>query len=204
MTQTIKAVIFDMGGVLVRCMRPELRTALGQPYGFTREQLETLVFGNPVSALASVGKAATAELWEYVRSTLGVAPEQMEAFQDAFWSADNVDDDLVQVIKRLRGRYKTGLLSNAFLDARSVLTSKYPHLMDSFDVSIFSAEVGLVKPDPAFYHLILGKLGVAPQEAVFVDDFVENIVGARQLGLHAIHFVSAEQAVADLKQVVAW
>ena len=64
--------------------------------------------------------------------------------------------------------------------------------------------MGLVKPDPAIYHLILRKLGVAAQEAVFVDDFIENIVGAEQLGLHAIRFVSAQQAMADLRKVVTW
>lgn len=204
MTRSIKAVIFDMGGVLVRCMRPDVRVELGKPYGLTRERLEAVVFGSAVAALASVGRASDAELWEHIRGTVGVAPEELAAFRETFWSADNVDDELVKVIKALRKTYKTGLLSNAWLDARDALTTKYPHLMDSFDVSIFSAEVGLVKPDPAMYNLILEKLGVAAQEAVFVDDFIENIVGAEQLGLHAIRFVSAEQAMADLRKVVTW
>ncbi len=204
MTRSIKAVIFDMGGVLVRCMRPDVRAELGKPYGLTRERLEAVVFGSAMAALASVGKASDAELWEHIRGTVGVAPAELAAFQEKFWSADNVDDELVKVIKALRKTYKTGLLSNAWLDARDALTMKYPHLMNSFDVSIFSAEVGLVKPDPAMYNLILEKLGVAAQEAVFVDDFIENIVGAEQLGLHAIRFVSAEQAMADLRKVVTW
>lgn len=204
MKPTIKAVIFDMGGVLVRCVKPEIRAELGKPYGLTREQLETKVFVNPVAQLASVGKVSDDDLWQHIGKTIGVPPAELGKFRETFWSADNVDDDLVKVIKALRKRYKTGLLSNAWIDARHSLTTKYPHMMESFDVSVFSAEVGMVKPDEAFYHWILERLGVQPTQAVFVDDFVENIEAAKALGIHAIRFVSAEQTIADLRQVVRW
>lgn len=204
MKPDIKAVIFDMGGVLVRCVKPEIREELGKPYGLTREQLETRVFVNPVAELASVGKASDDELWQHIGQLVGVPAAEVKHFREAFWSADDVNHELVGVIKALRKHYKTGLLSNAWIDARQSLTSKYPHMMDSFDVSVFSAEVGMVKPDPAFYHWILERLQVKPAQAVFVDDFVENIEAAKALGIHAIRFVNNEQALADLHQVVAW
>lgn len=204
MKPNIKAVIFDMGGVLVRCVKPEIREELGKPYGLTREQLETKVFVNPVAQLASVGKVSDDDLWQHIGETLGVPPAELPRFRETFWSADDVNDELVKVIKALRKRYKTGLLSNAWIDARQSLTSKYPHMMESFDVSVFSAEVGMVKPDAPFYHWILERLSVQPEQAVFVDDFVENIEAAEALGIHAIRFVSNEQALADLRQVVEW
>ena len=142
MTTTIKAVIFDMGGVLVRCMRPEVRVELGKAYGLTRERLEAAVFGNPVAALASVGKASDAALWEHIRDSVGVAPAELAAFQEKFWSADDVDDELVKVIKALRKTYKTGLLSNAWLGTRDALTTKYPHLMDRLTSRYFRLRWG--------------------------------------------------------------
>ncbi len=204
MKPDIKAVIFDMGGVLVRCVKPEIRAELGKPYGLTREQLETRVFVNPVAQLASVGKASVDDLWQHIGQLVGVPPAELSRFRETFWSADDVNNELVGVIKALRKRYKTGLLSNAWIDARQSLTTQYPHMMDSFDVSVFSAEVGMVKPDAVFYHWILERLKVEPAQAVFVDDFIENIEAAKALGIHAIRFTSNEQALADLRQVVAW
>lgn len=204
MKPDIKAVIFDMGGVLVRCVKPEIRAELGKPYGLTREALEKMVFVNPVAELASVGKASDEELWQHIGQLVGVPPAELSRFRETFWSADDVNHELVEVIKALRKRYKTGLLSNAWIDARQSLTTKYPHMMESFDVSVFSAEVGMVKPDAIFYHWILERLKVQPAQAVFVDDFVENIEAAKMLGIHAIRFVSNEQALADLRQVVEW
>jgi epoxide hydrolase-like predicted phosphatase len=69
-----------------------------------------------------------------------------------------------------------------------------------FDETVFSAEVGMAKPDARIYQLILNRLGVEPQEAVFVDDFIENVEGARHLGLHAIHFKNSPQALAALQE----
>lgn len=204
MMPSIKAVIFDMGGVLLRCERPEMRAKLGEPFGLTRVALENLVFGNPVSMLASVGKASEIDLWEHVRASLNLPPANLPAFREAFWSVDDVDQELVQIIVSLKRRYKVALLSNAWMGARQSLTQKSAKLMTAFDVSIFSAEVGLAKPDPAIYSLILDQLGVMAQEAVFVDDFVENIEAAQKLGIHAIRFVQAQQAIADLRKVVAW
>ncbi len=63
------------------------------------------------------------------------------------------------------------------------------HLRERFDVVVESAEVGLRKPDPAIYRLVVDRLGVAPDEAVFVDDWEENLPPARDLGLHTIAFV---------------
>jgi HAD superfamily hydrolase (TIGR01509 family) len=59
-----------------------------------------------------------------------------------------------------------------------------------------------VKPDERIFRLALERLGITPGEAVFVDDFTENITGARAAGLHAIHFRSADQARAEVEQLL--
>ena len=105
-----------------------------------------------------------------------------------------MDEDLVDFIQSLRSSYKTGLLSNAFSDTRQSLNTRFPRLLPVFDVSLFSAEVGFAKPDPRFYQLILAKLGVNANESVFVDDFIENVEGARALGIKGVHFKNSHQA----------
>jgi HAD superfamily hydrolase (TIGR01509 family) len=71
-----------------------------------------------------------------------------------------------------------------------------------FDVSYFSAEVGLRKPDPRFFQLILDDLGVKAGEALFVDDFKENIIGAQEMGIRTVWFKEPAAAFAELKRTL--
>jgi putative hydrolase of the HAD superfamily len=66
-----------------------------------------------------------------------------------------------------------------------------------------SAEVGVVKPDSRIYRKALETLNVAPAESVFLDDFPDNVAGARAVGMQAIHFKQVDQALAELNQVLA-
>ena len=68
---------------------------------------------------------------------------------------------------------------------------------------IISAEMGVMKPDARIYQVALEKLGVLPSESVFLDDFPENVTGARAVKMHAIHFTQPEQALAELKHLLS-
>jgi len=193
----VKAVIWDMGGVLVRTEDYLPRTALARQFGLSCRELEDVVFENPSARLATAGAIRSEEHWLNVASELHLEPERIGWFQSEFFAGDRLDERCVSFIRGLRPRLKTGLLSNAFSDVRHVTDSLY-HYLDAFDVAIFSAEVGLAKPDPRIYALMLERLGVQAGEAVFIDDFIANITGAQSVGLRTIHFHSADQALAEL------
>jgi putative hydrolase of the HAD superfamily len=63
---------------------------------------------------------------------------------------------------------------------------------EHFDHQFHSFQVGLAKPDPAFFTHIVETLGVEPQEAVFVDDMAANVRGAQQAGLNGVHFAGTD------------
>ncbi len=67
---------------------------------------------------------------------------------------------------------------------------------------MISAEEGVLKPDPRIYHLALNRLGVAPSETIFIDDFKENVVGALDIGMQAIHFRTTEQVTSELRALL--
>jgi putative hydrolase of the HAD superfamily len=197
----IRAVIFDFGGVLVRTEDRSPRERLAARLGMTYEALSSLVFENPSSQQAALGQISVSQHWEAVGASLGLAPEALQAVQDEFWAGDVLDTSLVDLLRALRPRYQTALLSNAWDDLRQVLEQRLK-ILDAFDQVIISAEVGLIKPDERIYRLALERLGVGAGEAVFVDDFAHNIAAARLAGLQAIHFRSAEQARAELEQIL--
>ena len=67
---------------------------------------------------------------------------------------------------------------------------------------LYSYEEGMMKPDAAFYQLACTRLGVAPHEAVFLDNLDECVVGARDAGLAAVLYTNAAQAIADMQNLL--
>jgi glucose-1-phosphatase len=196
--KTIKAVIFDMGGVLLRTEDPAPRTALAEKFGLTRRQLEALVFQSENAIASEKGLVSESAHWLSVAGEVGLDPAGLPEFIEAFWEGDRLDLNLVEFIKSLRPAVKTGLLSNAWGAARESVGGRYV-FFDAFDQVVFSSEVGLRKPDKAIFELILSRLNVSAQEAVFVDDFFANIEGAQSVGLKTVHFKDINQAIAEIQ-----
>ncbi len=195
----IKTVIFDLGGVLVRTDNPEPRRRLAEKFDMTYDDLSALVYGCESAELATRG-AITAEVHkETVLKELGLPAGTFTSFGDEFWAGDSLDNQLVEFIQGLQGEYTTALLSNAWDDLR-------PHLVNLwkidgiFDHIFISAELRLAKPDPAIFRVVIDELKQDPSELIFVDDFMENIVAARDAGINGIHFQSPDQALAELAE----
>lgn len=197
MVPSIKAVIWDMGGVLLRTDDPQPREKLAQRLGLSSDALAHRVFESPAAAQATLGKMTDMEMWHRVAADLGVSESEAPDLALEFFAGDKLDEPLVDFIRSLRPRYRTGLLSNAWPNARQMLTEHYACL-DAFDVAVISAEVGLAKPDQRIFQMVVDRLDVQPAEAVFIDDFSVNIDGARAAGLNAIHFRNRDQALQDL------
>jgi epoxide hydrolase-like predicted phosphatase len=194
----ISAVIWDLGGVLLRTEDLSSRQALADRMGKPCAELENLVFNGDSGDRAQLGEISVEEHWENIRQHLGLDAVGIQEFRRQFWEGDQLDLELVNYIRSLRGRYKIGLLSNAFSDLRQVVTSRLS-FSDAFDDMVISAEVNLVKPDARIYQVALQRLGVTAQEAVFIDDMLRNVEGARSQGMKAIHFRQRSQAMAELE-----
>lgn len=195
----IRTVVFDFGGVLVRTEDREPRSRLAGKFGMTYEELEALVYGSETSRLATRGEINVANHQAAVMEKLGLPADSFREFGDAFWEGDRVDMHLVDFLRGLRGDYTTALLSNAWEDLRPMLEERWK-ILDAFDHIFISAELGLAKPDPRIYQLVIAEMGARPDEVVFVDDFIENVRAAREAGWNAVHFQSQEQALADLAE----
>jgi len=198
----IKAVIFDMGGVLLRTTDQTPREQLAEQLGITRDELERLVFISESSLLAETGQISEQQHWEFILNTLGVPEEHRLEFQRMFWSKDRIDDELIEYIRKLHAFYRTGLLSNAWDGMRQAALNRFPQLMEVFDVAVFSAEVGMRKPDARYYHWILERLSVAAEESVFIDDYPPNVDAAIKVGMNAIRFIDPQQMRRDLSALL--
>jgi len=195
----IQAVIFDVGGVLIRTQDRSVRRNWEVRLGLPEFGLGRVIFGSEISARAMVGLASVTKVWDHVAAQFGLSDEQIHELERDFWSDDWLDVELVQFVRELRPRCKTGTLSNAWPDARRVLSDKFG-LGDAVDVMILSAEVGCAKPNARIYQIAMERLGVGPEEAVFVDDVAENVAAAQALGMRGIQFKSTAQTMDEIQR----
>jgi epoxide hydrolase-like predicted phosphatase len=196
----IKAVIWDIGGVIARTEDRTPRDELAADLGVTRGHLNGLFFSGPEGTRAQKGEISVEELIAHARAELGLAPGEIPDLRERFFAGDRIDYELVDFIRSLRPTYKTGIISNAWGNL-PVLLEEW-EIADAFDVVVGSGDEGMLKPDPRIFQIALERLAVEPGEAVFVDDFIENIEGARKLGINGIHFKSPDQALAKLRELL--
>jgi putative hydrolase of the HAD superfamily len=198
---SIKAIYFDIGGVLVRTEDKTPRDQLAARLGISWEVLNDLVFTGEQGQRAQGGEISADELWESVRLALNLPPEAIPQVRLEFFGGDQLDTSLLETIRSLHHHYKTGIISNALSDTRSMIEDRW-EMTDAFDAIIISAEVGVMKPDARIFQIALQSLGVLPGEAVFVDDFANNVEGARAVGMHTIQFRNPEQTRLELEAIL--
>ena len=196
---TIRAVFFDVGGVLVRQKNHDKRHEWEARLGLPQGQLTQLVFGSEAAARAASGEIPEQDVWKEVRHQLGVPEDQQPELQRDFWAGEQLDTELVQFIQSLRPRYKIGIISNAWSDARLFHNVKFK--MNTWtDGATYSAEVKLLKPDPRIYQLALSQLDVRAHESMFVDDMPVNVAAAQALGIKGVLCQDTLQTIHAIKQ----
>jgi putative hydrolase of the HAD superfamily len=196
----IKAVFFDLGGVIARTEDPGPRTNLAKSLGLSYADIDRLVFENKSSKEASLGIISEAQHWLNVASSLDQPDSDVDRLKYEFFAGDRVDPDLLNLIRSLRPAHKVGVISNAWSGMRTWLVDH--DLGDLFDDMVISAEIGIAKPDPRIYHAALQNLKVKPEESVFIDDMLRNVEAARKIGMHAVQFIQPDQAVAELNDLL--
>jgi len=112
--------------------------------------------------------------------------------------------EMVAALQRIKARFKTGCITNNLpnnaIGSASGRTLYVAEVMTLFDHVIESAKIGLRKPDPRIYRMMVERLGVDPQQCVYLDDLGVNLKPARDMGMTTIKVVSGEQAIADLER----
>jgi putative hydrolase of the HAD superfamily len=109
----------------------------------------------------------------------------------------------VEALRRVASKFKTGCITNNLPDnaigSQSGRWLYVAEVMVLFDHVIESAKIGLRKPDPRIYRMMVEALGVDPNHCVYLDDLGVNLKPAREMGMTTIKVTSAPQAIAELE-----
>ena len=197
---TIKSIVFDIGGVLLRSEDESGRKALGEKYNLEPGWIEKLVFQSHAAQASSIGLVGSDEIWHNIAEKLSLSKDALKEFMLKFWQGDRIDQSLIKFLQDCRPKYKTALLTNAWMDARSFLMETYGIVEGKIvDLILISSEIGIVKPDPRIYQLLGEKVGYQLNEILFVDDSIENILAAEELGIHTIHFQAGMDLINEIE-----
>jgi putative hydrolase of the HAD superfamily len=183
---TIRGVIFDYGGVIWD-MRWDITRTLEQEHGLRERALAETLYGSETWRRLEVGVGdRDAWLSEAHRDLEAVVGRELPPLHRNWRERQHLIAPNIDLIRRLRPKYKTGVLSNA--DNTLIDRLRNLGVADLFDDIVCSADVGMAKPEPRLYALAAERLGLPPAECVFVDDLERNIDAARDAGMHGVHF----------------
>jgi putative hydrolase of the HAD superfamily len=201
----IEAVIWDFGGVLT-----------SSPFeAFARFEAER---GLPADIIRRTNAANHLEnAWaKFERAEVDIeAFDQLFAAESRALGAEvrgrdvlplivgDLRPEMVEALRRIKSSFKTGCITNN-LPANAIGSAGgralyIAEVMALFDHIIESAKIGLRKPDPQIYRMMVDALGVDPKRCVYLDDLGVNLKPAREMGMTTIKVTSAAQALTELE-----
>ncbi|HEV8132566.1 MAG TPA: HAD family phosphatase [Acidobacteriota bacterium] len=196
----IRALLFDMGNVLIRFDPHIALERLRAKTLYSPNQMVELLKQWPVILDYECGKIPTGEFFDALCSHLGLCDLNLEQFRD-IWSSIFSEEMLVRpsVLRSLKQRYRLMLLSNTNAIHFDFIRQRFPVLQE-FDDLLLSYQLRLVKPDPRIFHETVRRSQLAPEEIFYIDDVEDNVAAARAIGILGVRFQNEAQLLEELRK----
>lgn len=200
--KTIKAIIWDNGGVLSNNVGGSFAHETAKLWEAPLEDVIRILTSHECDLL-NMGKMSDDEFRNFVIQEIGLPEEKKRLILNASIDDFYYDKELHDYIRIQQRNYITALLSVMPLQFQETIRTGWPEFEEVFDHIIVSCEVHLLKPDPKIYQLTLDRIGCKAEEAVFIDDLEENVIAAGKMGIESILFMNREQAIGELEDILA-
>jgi putative hydrolase of the HAD superfamily len=209
----ISAVISDFGGVLTTpligsflAVQDEIGISVEQ-FGKAMQAIEKRDASHPLYELEKgliSEQRFLALLAEALEPELGHVPE-LHRFRDVFFAGLHVNEPMIELMREIKGRgYRMALLTNNVKEWEASWRPMTP-VDEIFEVVVDSGFVGMRKPEREIYEITVERLGggLTPSQCLFVDDVAINCDAARDYGMTAVHYRDSDQAIAEIRGVLA-
>jgi len=198
---TIKAIVFDIGGVLE--ITPNL--GIDAQWEKKRNLKENEIYEHlrEVWKGGSLGTISIQQVHADIGRLMGWDEAQVNAYMDDIWREylGTLNVELADYFRSLRPKYQTAIISNSFVGAREKEAEHYQ--FDTIcDFIVYSHEVGISKPDPRIFTIACEKLGLQPNEIIFVDDHEDVYASAVEMGMHCFEFKNNAQIIAEIEACI--
>lgn len=197
-TREIKAIIFDVGGVLLTSkgksvheyMARKLKVDTDSWFDSIEQYWDEMVKDGSTApyALAQISK-------HYHIPKYKLEKLLIKAFKKEF----RKDRKMFRLLKKLRKNYKTAILSDQL--PMSYEAFKKYKLDEKVDIAVWSHKEGLRKPNPEIYHLVAQRLKLPAKNCLFIDNRDWNLIPAKQIGMNYILFQNYKHLFKQLKHL---
>lgn len=191
--------VFDLGNTLIKLAYERVLENIRRDASVTRDELIDVLEDAGGYRDLERGGVTFADFYEYVCDKAGYRGTSREFHR--IWSDffDGPMPGMEGLLERVREKYRVAFLSNSNEVHAELIPRTFGTLFQKDDRFIFSHRFKVAKPDPEIFHRALEVLGTLAQHTVFVDDLLENVLAARQLGIHAFQYVDTPSLVKELE-----
>ncbi len=196
----IRAIVFDYGNVIDTVDMSRFVRAVTRNTQLSSAAVQTLLgHSSPLARQYESGSLSSDEFYDRLVCTHGLSVDKEDFFR-AFNDVFSPIAPTHELIRKLKPRYRLGLLSNTNAShfERSVKTSPVFPLFDAVTVSF---EAGVMKPAEGMFRSILSKLDVQPEESAYIDDLAENVDAARDIGMNGVLYRTPADLLASLQEL---
>jgi putative hydrolase of the HAD superfamily len=196
----MRGLLVDFGGVLTTNVFDSFR-AFCIDEGLDTDAVKELLRGEPEAVRLvrglETGDLGEEEFGERFGALLGI--ERRGGLVERMFGHVRPEDAMLEAVRRARAQgIRTGLISNS-MGAGRYDRSTFPEL---FDGVVISGDEGMHKPQPEIFRLGAERVGLAPEECVFVDDLRENCDGAEAVGMTAVLHRGAGSTLPRLEELL--
>jgi glucose-1-phosphatase len=198
-----RAVIFDIGRVIIRVDLSRSMGTLGHRDGLTHMQVLRDLEADKHWRNWQEGRMAPRDWYAHLAKKLGFSYSFEEFCQ--IWNSVLHPDPILpeSLFEQLKKKCNLALLSNTDPIHVAHFEAFYAFVRH-FPVRIYSCHVGASKPSPIIYHHVLREASAMPDEALFIDDLRENVMAAAGLGINAFHFTTPEDLLREFSRLGLW
>ncbi len=200
----VKAIIFDLGGVVVDLDFTHFYNRIITQSPLNRPQTPIMLEFFRQSDIYHQGNMTDDEFYQLACDLLQVCMLDQSEFFKAFNSIiSDINLDVIDIIKKIKDRDKFKLiaLSNVNSSHWNFILKKNWDFLDYFDEFILSHEIHLIKPDPEIFKYAIQKAACKPEQIIFIDDGLNNIRSAKQLGIIGIKYTNLVELIKELKKL---
>lgn len=196
----IKGIIFDIGGVLVDVKIKSFLQQFVKEAGLSKESLYSMIILGEEWEKFEKGMITEEELKDKIENDHGIDPSLMDKMAGDWRSSIKSIPETISIVKKLMGRYKLFALSNVDENTTKSCFNRFD-FQKLFDEVILSFKVHMRKPDPEIYEYALKRMGLKPEETVFIDNYPPNLPTAKEMGIHTILFKNPDQLKKELSEL---
>ncbi len=194
----IKAIIFDMGGVIIRFDENKYYEYLSKKYNIDENKITNIMI--PLINKFDRGDITLGVLLDSISKNIGIKIPR-KSWNYVFDTDATIDWQMISLIKSLSKNYKIYMLTNVNR-SRYFRTNTMLKINNKlFNKKFISCYLHMTKPDRKIYQYVLAKTNLMPNEIIFIDDLIENVNGAREVGINSIVFRGYTDLVSKLERI---